>query len=167
MQAKFGNIIDEYDSAISSLNNELYDIISEEKKLGESFDKLQDFHAKVINGVDEAKDLAKDISTRISKQQSIINETLDKLKKENKSVITKAQNTVYDLFKNDQQMSEFFKFSERSIDTKVGFGSYLGVSFGNLSTKDIDNVLSEAKQILDTKSATGKYATAVIQTESA
>ena len=64
-------------------------------------------------------------------------------------------------------MSEFFKFSERSIDTKVGFGSYLGVSFGNLSTKDIDNVLSEAKQILDTKSATGKYATAVIQTESA
>ena len=167
MQAKFGNIIDEYDSAISSLNNELYDIISEEKKLGESFDKLQDFHTKVINGVDEAKDLAEGISTRISKQQSIINETLGKLKKENKSVITKAQNTVYDLFKNDQQMSEFFKFSERSIDTKVGFGSYLGVSFGNLSTKDIDNVLSEAKQILDTKNATGKYATAVIQTESA
>lgn len=167
MQSKFGNIIDEYDSAISSLNNELYDIISEEKKLGESFDKLQNFHTKVINGVDEAKDLAEDISTRISKQQSIINETLGKLKKENKSVITKAQNTVYGLFKNDQQMSEFFKFSERSIDTKVGFGSYLGVSFGNLSTQDIDNVLSEAKQILDTNSATGKYATAVIQTEKA
>ena len=167
MQAKFGNIIDTYDSAISSLNNGLYDIISEEKKLGESFDKLQDFHTKVIKDVDEAKDLAEGISTRISKQQSIINETLGKLKKENKSVITKAQDTVYDLFKNDQQMSEFFKFSERSIDTKVGFGSYLGVSFGNLSTKDIDNVLSEAKQILDTKSATGKYATAVIQTESA
>ena len=167
MQAKFGNIIDKYDSAISSLNNELYDIISEEKKLGESFNKLQDFHTKVIKGVDEATDLAEGINARISKQQSIINETLGKLKKENKSVITKAQNTVYGLFKNDQQMSEFFKFNERSIDTKVGFGSYLGVSFGNLSTQDINNVLDEAKQILDTNSATGKYATAVIQTESA
>ena len=167
MQSKFGNIIDKYDSAISSLNDGLYDIISEEKKLGESFNKLQDFHTKVIKGVDEATSLAENISTRISKQQNIVNDTISKLKKENKDVITKAQNTVYGLFKSDQEMSDFFKFNKRNIDTKVGFGSYLGVSFGNLSTRDIDTILDEAKQIRDTNSATGKYATAVLQTESA
>lgn len=166
MQAKFGNIIDEYDSAIKSLNNGLYDIISAKDTLNKDFDTLEKLYKEMQN-IDEVKDFSGDISTRVSNRQNIINDTLSKLRNANQDTISKAQDTVYKLFKDNQQMVEFFRLNEHSIDTKVGFGSYLGVKFGNLSDKDISNILSEAKQIQQANQATGKYATAVLQTEEA
>lgn len=167
MQSKFGNIIDEYNSAISSLNNGLYDIISAKDSLNKNFDSLEKLY-KEIQGIDEVKSFSGDIDTRILNRQNIIDNTLSKLRNKNQTTINTAQDTIYKLFKDEKQMIEFFKLDKPSIDTTVGFGSYLGVKFGDLSSKDISNILQEAKQIQQENKSIGKhYSTAVFQTEEA
>lgn len=157
---EFGGIIDQYYSAISSLNEGLYDTISEEKRLNKNFDIIAGYQKRYEN-IDDIKDIMKPLNDRITNRQSIINDTISELKNKNRITINKVQDKVYSLFKDEQQMFDFFKFSQHGIDTKVGFGSYMGIKFGDLSYKDISNIYSEAESVIN---ATGFHKNAVSQT---
>lgn len=132
--------IGKYKKQKSFLDNNLYDIIGAEEKLNESFNTLTNIYNKAL---EEGVELPNGLKDTITNKDKTISETLANIKALNKKTIKQTQDNIYGLFKNTNQMDIVFKWN-KSISNKtiVGFGEFLGKSFGELSTSNIESILS-------------------------
>ena len=149
--------IDAYEAQKSFLNDNLYDIISSEKELNESFDALENIRKAAV----ESKiDLPEGFEKTIADRNSTINTTIDNIKSLNNQTIKQVQNTVYGLFKDTTQMDIKFKWDSATEKSVVGFGEYLGIDFGSLSVNNINDILSVnmSQEALNAMSEKERYA---------
>lgn len=132
--------ISKYKKQKSFLDNNLYDIIGAEEKLNESFDNLTNIYNKAL---EEGVELPNGLKDTVTNKDKTISETLSNIKALNKKTIKQTQDNIYGLFKNTNQIDIIFKWNKSINDkTIVGFGEFLGKSFGELSTKNVESILS-------------------------
>lgn len=149
--------INEYEAQKSFLNDNLYDIISSEKDLKDSFDALESLRKEAV---DAKIDLPDGLEKVINDRETTINTTINNIKSLNNKTVKQVQDNIYSLFKDTSQMDIKFKWDTATGKSVVGFGEYLGTQFQNLSVKNIEDILSikVSQQALDTMSDTERYA---------
>lgn len=149
--------IDTYEAQKSFLNDNLYDIITSEKELKESFDVLEDLRK---NAVEAKIDLPEELEKTIASRTSTISTTIDNIKSLNNQTVRDVQNTIYGLFKDTNQMDVKFRWNDATGKSVVGFGEYLGVSFSELSVSNINDILSVniSQEALNAMSDKERYA---------
>ena len=129
---KFGQSLD-------FLNASLYDTISEEKRLNDSYEAIRR-NMSIIN--DDYKQPLQDI---LDTQANTVRTAINNLKTKNAQTSMQiAQDNIYPLFKNTKQMDKYFRWDKVSSQTRVGFGEYINVEFGNLGIEDIKNIKMQA-----------------------
>ena len=128
-----------FNESLDFLNAELYDIIGEEKRLNESYEAIK---RNISNIADENKKPLQDI---LDTQTQTVSSTISGLRAKNLQTVQTYQDKIYGLFKNTNQMDTFFGWNQVSSQTRVGFGEYFNVAFGNLSKEDIANIRIEAR----------------------
>lgn len=166
-QAKYGDIIDAYDEAIGQLDNSLYDIDKEERRLNNGFREIENYSKKYGKDVEEVKEIIGDINERVTNKQQIMDDTLNTLKEKNNKTIAKVQDKVYSLFDSEKKLKSFFGLNKPTGDSRVAFGSRMNIKFADLSSEDMTAVLKEAQEIVTEGNAKGNHATAVLSTQSA
>lgn len=131
-----------FDDYIKDFNNsELYDIITSEQKLNESFDVLEQLKKQII---DEKLEMPDGLDAKLSNRQTVINSTISNLESLNKKAISDMQNNIYGLFKDTKQMDIKFRWNNTVNKNSmiVGFGKYLGTEFKNLSIQNAEEILN-------------------------
>lgn len=131
--------IEKYNNQKNFLNENLYDIISSEKTLNESFDELSRINEQALkNNLDVSPEMQEALANR----NKTISETLANINAYNDTTIKQVQDNIYKLFKDTQQMDTLFEWSSASTESVVGFGKYLGTKFSDLSINDAEAILN-------------------------
>lgn len=125
---------DAYRQSLDFLNSGLYDIIDEENLLRESYKTLEGLPGDTVSSILEHQDA------------DIVN-SIKALRESNLTTVKTTQSQIYDLFENNRQMSTFFKWDKAGKDSIVGYGEYIGISFGQLSEADVNRILENSMQV--------------------
>lgn len=151
---------DEYKQSLDFLKKNSYDIIEQREAIRGSFASIQtELEGLRRQGVSD--DELKVLQDILDASTQTTDDLLNTMREANVKVVSGVQQDVYGLFDSTIQMESFFGWSRASDDTIVGFGDYLGKTFGELSKSDVDAIIEAgeiARQSIDTMSAKEEYA---------
>jgi hypothetical protein len=149
-----------YKKSLDFLKQNTYDIIEQQKTIKGSFASVKtELDGLRKQGVSDNE--LKILQNILDSSEQTTSKLLNKLREENVKVIGGIQQDIYGLFESTAQMESFFGWGRVADDTIVGFGDYIGKTFGELSSADVDAIMEAAeiaRQSIDTMSAREEFA---------
>lgn len=134
----------EYNKALDSLSSKAYDINGLKEALSGQYDRLYD-ELRDLPASGYTDDDLKPIHDFIhsNERSRYIQQKINDLQQENVIIASEAEESVYKMFRNSNQLDKHFGFdgSEPTEDMIVGFGELMGHRFGDLSQSDIDYIM--------------------------
>lgn len=139
---------DEYAHQLDEIAKTRYDIVKTKQGISESFSGVEEALTHMDAGSVEATKATEMLASKEARIAVGISDTIQQNYLGPNNIWRAQQNTV-DMMSSNHAMTKFFKWSSDIHSERiVGFGSYLGKSFGRLSAEDISAVRSEAEWLL-------------------
>lgn len=139
---------DLYNDALDFLSKESYDIMAEEDRLAKSFDSVQNEFDIYSKKQGASKSEVKKLQDILSERGTKASDIRKAMESHNKSTVQQVQDKVWKLFKNNTDtMSNYFKLNNPTLNSVVGFGQYMGRTFGSLTAKEAGMIINDARKI--------------------
>lgn len=138
---------DLYDDALSFLNKDSYDIMAEEERLGQSYRSVQNELDTYTKRQGASNSEVQQLKNIMGERDAKLSDISKQMRDHNQKTIKQTQDKIWKLFKNNTDtMTNYFRLNQAGLNSVVGFGQYMGRTFGSLTAMEAGSVLGEARR---------------------